>query len=46
MDIICESDDQDDNDHEFIILLAISATTNLLIGIITVTYCLRRIHKK
>ena len=35
-----------DNDYLFIILFAISATTNLLIGIITLTCCLRRIHKK
>ena len=36
----------DDNDYLFIILFATSATTNLLIGIITLTCCLRRRHKK
>ena len=46
MDTIYECDDQDDNDYVFIILFAISATTNLLIGISTLTFCLRRIHKK
>lgn len=51
MDTTCECDDQDDNDQDdndyiFIILLAISATTHLLIGITTLIYCLRRIHKK
>ena len=48
MDTIYECDDQDDklNDYVFIILFAISATINLLIGIATLTCCLRRIHKK
>ena len=38
----------DDNDYLilFIILFAISATINILIGIITLTCCLRRICKK
>ena len=38
--------DNEDNDYMFIILFAISATINLLIGIITLTCCLRRICKK
>ena len=46
MDTIYECDDQDDNDYVFIILFAISATTNLLIGVATLTCCLRRIHKQ
>ena len=37
--------DNEDKDYVFIILFAISATINLLIGIITLIFCLRRIHK-
>ena len=38
--------DNDDNDYVFIILFAISATINILIGIITLTCCLKRIYRK
>ena len=52
MDTICididtdDDDDDDDDDRIFIILFVISASTNILIGIIFSTCCLWRIRRK